>query len=446
VIEAIKGMPQWALLNQAAQLAAASGWHLYLVGGVVRDLLLAQARSTTLAITDIDLVVDGCEQTAAVGAGVQLAQALQQIYPTTHLDIHGTFQTAALRWPPDSAFGGFELDIATTRTESYPYPAANPIVSTSSIRQDLYRRDFTINALAWRLTPSPEPPLLDLFGGLADLQAQQIRVLHANSFIDDPTRMFRGARFAIRLGFAFAPQSAADIRAAIASGIYDHTARSQPKTPALQSRLKTELKYLFQVSYWLPTLDLLNDLGALQCIHPTLQLEPALRHQLQLLDRCLRKFDPQQQLVHWQVKLELVIAQLDQSDRSAVARNLQLPPDSISRLENLDRVEMDLRHFTLMGQRVSQVVIRLQQYDLESLILVAVRTQSLSIRRQIWQYFTQWRHVQPILNGNDLRALGYSPGQQYRQILDSLLVATLDDEISDRASAIEFVSRSFPSC
>jgi tRNA nucleotidyltransferase (CCA-adding enzyme) len=446
VIEIVRAMPQWELLIQAAQLAEESGWHLYLVGGVVRDLLLAQANSTTLAITDIDLVVDGGQQTADVGAGIQLAKALQQLYPTTHLDIHGTFQTAALRWPADSAFGSLELDIATARTESYPYPAANPIVSTSSIHQDLYRRDFTINALAWRLTPSPEPPLLDLFGGLLDLESQQIRVLHANSFIDDPTRIFRGARFAVRLGFTFAPQSAVDIRAAITSGIYDRTARSYAKTPALQTRLKTELKYLFQVSYWPATLELLNDLGGLQCIHPTLQLEPTLRYQMQLLDRCLQKFDSQQQqLLHWQVKLELLIAHLAPNYRLTVTQNLQLLPDSISRLANLDLVEADLCDLTTSGQRVSQIVSILRQYDLGLLILVAVRTQTLSIRRQIWQYLTRWRHIQPILNGDDLRELGYKPGRQYRQILEGLLVATLDGEISDRSSATEFIARSFPS-
>jgi tRNA nucleotidyltransferase (CCA-adding enzyme) len=443
VIEVIKAMPQWELLMQAAQLAEESGWHLYLVGGVVRDLLLAQASSTTLAIADIDLVVDGCHQTADVGAGVKLATTLQQIYPATHLDIHGTFQTAALRWPADSVFGCLELDIATARTESYPYPAANPIVSTSSICQDLYRRDFTINALAWRLTTAPEPPLLDLFGGLPDLQSQQIRVLHANSFIDDPTRIFRGARFAIRLGFKFESQSAEYIRVAIASGIYDRTAQSHAKTPALQSRLKTELKYLFQVSYWSATLDLLNDFGALQCIHPTLQLDPAFRFQLQLLDRCLKKFDSQQQLTHWQVKLELLIAQLAPSYRSTVAQNLQLPPDSINRLENLDRVEADLRDLIRAGQRVSQLVSRLREDDLELLILVAARIQNLFIRRQIWRYITEWRHIQPILNGNDLQALGYKPGRQYRQILDGLLVATLDGEISDRSTAEKFLAQHF---
>ncbi|MCY7369280.1 MAG: poly(A) polymerase, partial [Chamaesiphon sp.] len=109
-------MLQWELLMQAARIAEASGWHLYLVGGVVRDLLLAQNRAESLSITDIDLVVDGCHQIAEVGAGVKLAKALQQIYPAAHLDIHGTFQTAALVWPQTSEFGSLGIDIATART------------------------------------------------------------------------------------------------------------------------------------------------------------------------------------------------------------------------------------------------------------------------------------------------------------------------------------------
>jgi tRNA nucleotidyltransferase (CCA-adding enzyme) len=231
----------WGLLLRAAAIAQTSGWDLYLVGGVVRDLLLAERKGERLGITDIDLVVDGCQQVADVGAGVQLANALQAIYPAAHLDIHGTFQTAALVWDRNSDFGALGVDIATARTESYAYPAANPDVSPSSIRQDLYRRDFTINALAWRLTPSPESPLLDLFGGVDDLAARQIRVLHAHSFIDDPTRIYRGVRFAVRLGFQLETQTAAYIREAIHSGVYIQTMQAHRRTPALQVRLRNEL-------------------------------------------------------------------------------------------------------------------------------------------------------------------------------------------------------------
>ncbi len=436
-----KLMPQlWELLIKAAQIAAQYGWHLYLVGGAVRDLLLTDPTVATLAMTDIDLVVDGFHQAADVGAGVKLATALQALYPSARLDIHGAFQTAALLWHQDPELGSFGIDIATARTEFYPYPAANPEVEASSIRQDLYRRDFTINAMALRLTPAATLPLLDFFGGWGDLQAKQIRVLHPNSFIEDPTRIYRGVRFAVRLGFELESQTAAYIRYAIESGIFDRTAQANPKTPALQTRLKTELKYLLQVKYWQPALELLADLGALQCIHPSLKFDPALLHQLRLLARCLWRFDSHQQLRHWQLRLETIIAQLAPEYRQLVAQNLQLPGASIDRLHHLDRVEAEIGDRIPTCERASQVVSVLRQYDLELLILVAVRCHILSIRRQIWRYLTVWIHIQPLLNGADLQQLGYKPGPQYRQILAALLVATLDQEISDRSSAEEFLN------
>jgi tRNA nucleotidyltransferase (CCA-adding enzyme) len=431
---------QWELLSRAAQFAEQWGWQIYLVGGAVRDLLLA--KTGNLLIKDIDLVVDGCHQAADVGAGVKLATELQAIYPAARLDIHGAFQTAALRWHDDREFDSLGIDIATARTEFYPYPAANPEVEASSIRQDLYRRDFTINAMALRLTAATTPPLLDFFGGVGDLQTQQIRVLHPNSLIEDPTRIFRGVRFAIRLGFQLETQTVAYIRYAINSGVYDRTAQANPKTPALQTRLKTELKYLLQSPDWRSALELLSDLGALQCIHATLKLEPELLRQLQLLARCLRRFDLQPQLIHWQLRLETIIAALAPQFRQPVAQNLQLPEDSIERLANLERSQTQIVCSLPTSDRVSQVVQLLRRFDVAMLILIAVRCRDLTIRRQIWRYLTVWQHIQPPLTGNDLRRLGYKPGPQYRQILDNLLAATLDGEIIDRASAEEFLKRS----
>jgi tRNA nucleotidyltransferase (CCA-adding enzyme) len=143
--------PLWELLTKAAQEAEQRGWHLYLVGGAVRDLLLADW-AEPLLLNDIDLVVDGYHRSADTEAGVTLAKALQKLYPNARLEVHGAFQTAALLWHNDPVFDSLWVDIATARTEFYPYPAANPEVEASSIRQDLYRRDFTINALAARLT------------------------------------------------------------------------------------------------------------------------------------------------------------------------------------------------------------------------------------------------------------------------------------------------------
>ncbi|MEJ6482184.1 CBS domain-containing protein [Nostoc punctiforme UO1] len=432
----------WQLLTIASQEAEKRGWHLYLVGGAVRDLLLAETAGS-LMIKDIDLVVDGFHKSADVGAGVELAKALQQLYPAARLEIHGAFQTAALLWHKDPELDSLWVDIATARTEFYPYPAANPEVEASSIRQDLYRRDFTINAIALRLTSPRSGELLDFFGGLLDLQAKQIRVLYANSFIEDPTRIYRGVRFAVRFGFEIEPQTEEFIRYAINSGVYDRTSQENSRTPALQTRLKTELKHILEAPYWKSALQLLDNLGALQCIHPTLKLDGSLLRQLRLLERCLRRFDAEQTLIHWQMRLEALIAHLAPEYRVKVAKNLQLQEDSILRLKNLVQSFSQVIECLPTLQRPSQIVQLLRQYDLPILILIALQSPR-SLRHQIWEYLTVWANVQPLLNGNDLKKLGYKPGPLYRQILDDVVAATLDGVIKDKTEAEEFLAQHYP--
>jgi tRNA nucleotidyltransferase (CCA-adding enzyme) len=434
----------WKLLTQASQAAEKRGWNLYVVGGAVRDLLMASEDVKSLMIQDIDLVVDGFATSADVGAGVELAKEIQKIHPSSRLEIHGAFQTAALLWHKDPELDSLWVDIATARTEFYPYPAANPEVEASSIRQDLYRRDFTINAMALRLTSPRAGELLDFFNGLLDLRAKQIRVLHANSFIEDPTRIYRGVRFAVRFGFEIEQQTEEYIRYAINSGIYDRTAQENNRTPALQTRLKAELKYILQTPYWKEALKLLEKLGALKCIHHSLKLDDELLRQLRLLERCLRRFDPQQNLtiIHWQMRLDTIIAYLAPQYRGKVARNLQLPEDSIARLENLadsTRVIESLSNC----QRPSQLVHLLKQYDLPTLILIAIRQQR-EMRQKIWHYFTFLRHIQPILNGNDLKKLGYKPSPNFKKMLDDLLAGTLDGTLQNRYEAEDFLANNYP--
>jgi tRNA nucleotidyltransferase (CCA-adding enzyme) len=479
----------WQLLSIAANIAAERGWQLYIVGGAVRDLLLTTDH--TLALTDIDLVVDGKCGSDDSGAGVELASSLQKLYPDSRLDVHGQFQTAALLWHKDSAFGSLWVDIATARTEFYPYPAANPEVEASSIRQDLYRRDFTINALAVRLGVPRSGELLDFFGGLLDLEARQIRVLHANSFIEDPTRIYRAVRFAVRLGFEIEPQTEGYIRHALASGIYYRIQGENGRAPALETRLKSELKYILQAPYWKVALQMLGDLQALRCIHPTLELDRQLWRQLRLLDRCLngiprkkeeelprkkeegrrkkeegrrkkeegrRKKEeatpnsqfpiPNSQfpiinIPDWQMRLELLIAYLAPEYRGKVAANLQLPADSIKRLEVLEAGKNQLAEGLPKCELPSQLVLLLRNYELPVLIAIAIQSPR-SARRQIWEYLTRWANVEPPLNGNDLKALGYKPGPGFKRMLDDLLAATLDGDLGDRAAAISFLAQRYP--
>ncbi|MBE7380173.1 MAG: CBS domain-containing protein [Leptolyngbya sp. SIO1E4] len=434
----------WAMLEDMAAVAFEQGWHLYLVGGAVRDLLLTPA-SEPLALQDVDLVVDSAYQTLEMGAGVVLAQAVQAKHPEAELQIYGRFQTAALVWHEDRVHNRAPLmvDIATARTEFYPYPAANPEVEASSIRQDLYRRDFTINALAIRLTQPRPGQLLDFFGGLLDLQRRHVRVLHANSFIEDPTRIYRGVRFAVRLGFTLEPQTEEFIRHAIESGVYKRLQAEMAKLPALQTRLKTELKYILEASYWEAALTLLNQLGALVCLHPALVLSDRLWQQLRRISRWLQQVEGLSGLTPWQMRLELLMTAIPPEARQTIAENLQLPLRSIQRLAGLADAEATLLAELPACDRPSQCFHLLQQYDIETLVLVSVRFPHRGGNR-IWRYLMTWAHVKAPLTGNDLRQLGYLPGPGYRAMLEALLSATLDGEVTDRAAAVAFIAQKYP--
>jgi tRNA nucleotidyltransferase (CCA-adding enzyme) len=432
----------WKLLDRAATAAQEKGWHLYLVGGAVRDLLLAEAEGEPLLLQDIDMVVDGFHAAADDGAGVELASTLQKLYPQSRLEVHGAFQTAALLWHKDEQLSSLWVDIATARTEFYPYPAANPEVEASSIRQDLYRRDFTINALAVRLTSPKEGELLDFFGGLLDLRSRQIKVLHTNSFIEDPTRIYRAVRFAVKLEFRIEAQTEENIRYAIASGIYERLLLEARTAPALTTRLRSELQYLLQANYWRKALQLLSHLEALRCLHPHLKLDEELWRQLSCLSHWLYSLDLQFPCDRWLMRLEMLLTSLSVNERLKVADRLQLPKDSLERLKKLEDLQSQITQQLPHRHLKSEIVKLLSQYKPASLISLAAKSDRQT-RKKIWKYLTEWSKIQPLLNGNDLKSLGYKPSPQFKHILDDLLRATLDGEISERSEAENFVKSNY---
>lgn len=439
--------PLQNILRQAAAQAEQQGWQLYLVGGAVRDLLLAE-ESDKFIFREFDLVVDGIRTPSVQGAGGELATALQAEFQDAQVQVYGQFQTASLIWPETSSLGPFSVDIATARSEFYPYPAANPEVSASSIRQDLYRRDFTVNALAIRLTSQGQYPpgeLLDFFGGLNDLRQRLIRVLHPNSFIEDPTRIFRAIRFATRLRFTLDPQTETYIHTAIASGIYQHSQDRNGKTPALQTRLRNELKYIFRLTDWPAALQLMDSLGALQCLHPTLTLPRTGLRVIRSGLGWLAELDPAEKLIErWLFILEALLLNLTPADGEQAMKQLHLPETSQLRLQWVWRESTHLQEFLLAQEdRPSNIVRQLQYHEVPQLVHLAMGS-VIPVRAKLWRYLTQWRNRPPLLNGKDLLQLGYRPGPAFKTILEAVHAATLDGNLSDKSAAIAFAQTHFP--
>jgi tRNA nucleotidyltransferase (CCA-adding enzyme) len=424
----------WSILLQAGEYAEALGLKLYLVGGAVRDVLLDYPTENI----DLDVVVELGQQEAVEttidekSKAVHLAEQLRQNYPETRLEIYGRYQTATLLWPDH-----LMLDIATARTEFYPYPAANPEVESSSIRQDLYRRDFTINAMAICLNGPEQGLLLDFFGGLEDLEKKQVRVLHANSFIEDPTRIFRAVRFATRLQFALEPQTESHIEYALQSGLHDGVGGD---------RLKTEIRYILESEHWLAALKRLDVLGALRCIHPKLDgiTKPQeITRQILRMNRWWAILSGQvpvsTRLQHpWLLRLELLLATLSPREAVQSAGQLNLAGESFERLEQLFSLEEKLEQALNTEAKASLVYGHLETASYELLLLLTARASS-RLRRTIHQYLKDWKSTAPLLTGNDLKNLGLKPGPAFKNILTTLREKQLDGELKSQEDAIAFV-------
>jgi tRNA nucleotidyltransferase (CCA-adding enzyme) len=427
------------LLEEAARIADEKGLRLYLVGGAVRDLLLhrwGRQPSSCLERLDLDLVVDGPypstpQGTDPPGWGLILGKALKQHFPEARLEIHGKFQTAALIWP-----GGFCVDIASARTEFYPYPASPPEVAMGSIHQDLYRRDFSINALALRLNGPQRGQLLDFFGGQADLQKGIIRALHPNSFIEDPTRIYRAVRFAVHLGFALDPTTEEWIRTAVASGLHDAVGGE---------RLKQELAYILRSRDWPLAFERLAAWGALRCIHPALTWDPSLYRRLQRVGRWAyhfrRRYPELGSQEIWQLRLEALLLPLPQAPQ--VASQLHLTQAGIERLSHFSHYQALLAQLETGSLSPAQVVRLLQGLRIPAVILLAGLA-AKPARRLLWRYLQEWHWVKPPLNGHDLRCLGYKPGPLFQEILERLRCLTLNGELTTRAEAEAWLRKHFP--
>jgi tRNA nucleotidyltransferase (CCA-adding enzyme) len=402
-------------LRPITEAIAGLGEHpegVYLVGGSVRDILLGEPGF------DIDIAVEG----DAIAFAILLAKALGGRIRT-----HEKFGTATIGYGD-----GETVDVVTARTEFYDAPAALPTVERATIREDLFRRDFTLNAMAVSLAPEDLGRLVDPFGGRRDLERRTLRVLHNLSFIDDPTRIFRAIRYESRYGLRLEAHSERLARGCIEMGLVRDLS---------SSRLRDELQALLEEEGARAAILRLGELGADRAIHPHLAAD---EEGAALNDRLAG--------LRAELGIEVPLWRL-----GLAALGRRLSPDEV--VSWLDGLKIRRRDAELVAGAVAvapRIVERLASEQVPPAELTALADPyapdapllalALADLEQLRDYFGRLRDVRLEIGGADLAELGLGESPRVGEILGELrrrkLNGELDGRESELAAARELVAES----
>jgi len=412
-----------SILSRLGSLADELQLNIFLVGGVVRDLLLRRPN------LDLDIVVEG--------DGIALAQAYCRKY-SGRCHGHEPFRTAVIMTAE-----GYKLDIASTRMEYYDAPATLPKVEKSSLKVDLYRRDFTINTLVVSLNRASYGEMRDYFGAGRDLKERSIRVLHNLSFVEDPTRIFRAVRFEHEFAFSIGRQTLHLIRNAVKVGFVRRLSGA---------RILHELKLICAEPDPLPIFARIGRLNLWREVFPELKNLK--------IDRRDELFQAAREVVNWyeylylKEKLEAwklyflcFMDGLGQAEAIYCAQRLGFDANAGRRFIT-DRqrgietaVELDQRCRRPRGFSNSEVYALLLGQPLEVLLYVMAGHQNEKAKKAISNFITHLQFVELDINGHDLIAAGLTPGPRFKVILDRVREARLDGEVHGPAEELALVER-----
>jgi len=409
------------LIEAIADHVRRSDTHMYMVGGVVRDLLLERPNY------DIDFVLEA--------DAIKVAQELAAIYGG-EISSFRPFGTA--KWNLDRERVAHDLhlqvddlpdhiDFATSRNEFYDHPTALPSVYNSSIKLDLQRRDFTMNTLAVQLSPRGlDYRLLDYYGGVDDLQSGTIRVLHSLSFVDDPTRALRAVRFEQRLGFHIEPRTAELIKTA------------HPMLRRITGeRLRNELTLLLKENTPENGLLVMQERGILPAIHLAFHFSPTVANQFA---------EARETVDQWPVAVDkmtglywhLIMAHIQPEGIDELCERLLF---SKAKTDSFLKTAHIVQHTTALADpqaAVSTITDALEGATETALITAWVLGNALQ-RERIIDYMNIWRHIRPVTTGHTLQQKNLPPGPEYGMILSRLRAARLDGEVNTDAEEADYL-------
>ena len=422
-VHAVLGAGVARLTEAIAAHADRQGVTLYLVGGAVRDLLLKRPND------DVDFVVES--------DAIALASSLHQTYGG-EISAFRPFGTA--KWKLDAEVSrrlglgedGLpdHVDFASARNEFYEQPAALPTVYNGSIKLDLQRRDFTVNTLAVQFSPAgASGRILDFYGGLGDLRAGLIRVLHSLSFVDDPTRMLRAVRFETRLNFQIEARTAELMTTAL---------------PMLRritgERVRNELTLILREPFPERPLLELQSRGILESIHPALKFDDRVavlfqRGRSESAPWSMER--PEPAALNW----HLAAALLPTQALAAINERLLMPHHQAETMQQTARLIGLFDWLDEPDRSPSQIDTQLGGVADIALFAAWLAASKLPVRRRIERYVTEWRQVRPLTNGHTLKKHGLQPGPCFAVLLARLRAARLDGEIDTEADENRLLQR-----
>ncbi|PIE67638.1 MAG: polya polymerase [Deltaproteobacteria bacterium] len=403
------------ILVQLGETASRMDCGAYVVGGFVRDLFLYRRNE------DIDIVIEG--------NGIDFAKTFARACGArTHT--HEKFGTAVIIFPD-----GFKIDVASARMEYYQFPASLPIVEMSSVKMDMFRRDFTINTLAIQLNPDRFGRLIDFFSGQRDIKDKVLRVLHNLSFVEDPTRVFRALRFEQRFGFTIGK---------LTSSLIDNAVKMDFFKRLAGKRVYTELKLILKEENPAPAIMRLLDYDLLRVIHPQLATKPDLPALLESAKKVTDWHDLlfiDEDYERWAVFFMALIRHCDTHTTRRICDHLTIPP-RLTRLFAENRLDVEpLLHRLEQHQKMkpAQIHRTLQGVRTEIVLYMMICTRSRNAKKRISFYHTRLRNVTTFLSGKDLINMGLRPGPVFRRALQATLDAKLNGRLKTREDELAFV-------
>jgi tRNA nucleotidyltransferase (CCA-adding enzyme) len=391
------------LTATAGRLADKSGIKVYLVGGIVRDLMLGRPS------VDIDIMAEG----DAVALARRMAKK-----PGAQLTVHRDFGTASLK------IDGYNVDMAMCRSESYRRPGALPAVRPGSIRDDLQRRDFTINAMAVCINTLNRGVLTDLFGGRQDLAGGLVRVLHDKSFQDDATRMMRAVRYEQRLGFRLEARTLKLLRSSL-----------EMLDTISSDRLRNELVLWLGEAQPEKILRRAGRLGILSKLHPALAWDITMSTAFR---RAASADNPAMSRLYFCV----LVYNLDEEQLYELLGRLNLTG---SRLDLLSQQSLEIKgkrkELDARDVKRSAIYFALRNYDTAAVQANLCYSRSPALRRNLGLYLDKLCHEKTSLDGKELLKLGVKEGPKLGAVLKKLLAARLDGAVLSRSDEMELARR-----